>query len=493
MSFTNSINANGSTSSAIGNVTLGNATIVGDDGSTLDYFMYDISSDGSIGDVTVGNMSITGGVQADLSSYYTIDAAKAVGNVTFGSTTLVGGKSADIFTEHNITAATIGNVKVGDMSITGVTNATMYASLSVSGDTIGTVSVGNLSAVAGKSGSSTIDVWAHATTEMGNVTVGTVNVSAVGANSTGEVNVYAYGNGTAADIGSLTIGAVTMNVKGTSAYGQFSATLGASADTAGTLTVGNMDLSVGNKATKTGAQLYVNVDNAAGNAVVGNITLHGTTARTTADLTQTYSADVNVTGAKVTVGNITVTGGDGASDNFNNLAFLNLTSTAATPSVTIGNVDYSGYGAKATIDVSAFKGAASIVGTAKADTITDNKGTNSITGGAGADKFVFNASNANLTAATVDTVTDFSETQGDKLGVAGFTLSLDPNSTYGENTYADFAAFVSGANGANKEVLVGQIGSDSYVAFDAANDGTVDFIVKLAGVSLSQINVADFI
>src|SRR3546814_3393491 len=75
--------------------------------------------------------------------------------------------------------------------------------------------------------------------------------------------------------------------------------------------------------------------------------------------------------------------------------------------ITIGGVDYSGYGAAATIDVSAYEGAATIIGSAYGDTITDNAGTNAITGGTGADTFNFLDTNTDKTEATADKITDF--------------------------------------------------------------------------------------
>jgi Ca2+-binding RTX toxin-like protein len=153
-------------------------------------------------------------------------------------------------------------------------------------------------------------------------------------------------------------------------------------------------------------------------------------------------------------------------------------------------VDYSGYGAAATIDVSGYAGNTTIVGSAFGDTITDNKGANTITGGAGADTFTFLDTNTGKTATTADVITDFNNAAGDKID-----LSVGVNvGNYGEASYADFASFVTGANAADKAVMVGLIGNDGFVAVDYDTNGTVDFMIKLTGLtSLSNIDVASFI
>jgi hypothetical protein len=299
--------------------------------------------------------------------------------------------------------------------------------------------------------------------------------------------------------------------------GAFSATLGYTAASSGTLTVGNIDLTVG-AAKATDQAAYVNVYNYHGDAVVGDITINGAIAGVKATVaaapTMTYSVDVNVGSAtgNVKVGNITVVG-DGKSEDLGNLSFLTLTH-GASKTTTIGNVDYSGYKVATTIDVSGFKGAGSIVGTAKGDTIVDNAGTNALTGGAGADLFHFlnvnfngpggvNDVNKNLTVATADSITDFNEAQGDRINVGTGTLSVTPGSaTYGEGTttYADLTAVLTAAKAAEAggvKVFVGQVGTDSYVVVDNSADGTAaaspDFVVKLVGVNYAHIDVSAFV
>jgi hypothetical protein len=122
-----------------------------------------------------------------------------------------------------------------------------------------------------------------------------------------------------------------------------------------------------------------------------------------------------------------------------------------------------------------------------------------MTGGDGADLFVFDAANTGKTLATMDQVLDFTintttPTLGDQLNV-GVTPGI---STYAESTDADFSAFNTAANAADKQVFVGLVGGDGgnnlIVAVDSNTDNNVDFMIQLVGVhNLDQINLASFV
>ena len=164
--------------------------------------------------------------------------------------------------------------------------------------------------------------------------------------------------------------------------------------------------------------------------------------------------------------------------------------------ITLGDIDYSAYGAAASIDVSGYEGAGSIIGSDFADTITDNDGTNVLTGGDGADIFSFVAANANITEATADKITDFvsglDTIQFDVSGADTFDAS-----TYYEGTYASFAAFMAGAatqmtSSPEDNLIAGQVGSDVWLAIDLDGGDAVDTVIQLSGVNISTLNFADF-
>ena len=322
------------------------------------------------------------------------------------------------------------------------------------------------------------------------VTVGDVSISAVGFDASASFELDVENDG-AGSLGNITVGDVDMTVNGDSAWGWFSVTA-SSAASGGDITVGDLTLSVGTLAKKT-ADLNVYIDNDFGDVVVGDINLTGTSVRAVGDVTMDYDANVTLissaVGGSISIGTISVSGGDGVADNFQALGFL-VATPGAGGAVSLGGVDYSGYGVAATLDVSGFAGNTSIVGSAFGDTITDNKGVNAITGGAGADTFTFLDTNVGKTLGAMDSLKDFNDAAGDKIDL---TVAVNVGN-YGESTYADFAAFAAGAAAADKAVWVGLVGSTGYAAVDYDTNGTVDYMIELVGLtSTGNIDVASFI
>jgi hypothetical protein len=458
----NYVEANGSTGSSIGTVDLGSLVMNGDDGAYVYQYNY-LYSGGTVGAVNFHDQSMTLGVSATGYVYNYVYGNQSVGDVSFGNETVDASKLNGYGYDYNLISSTAGSV--------------------------GNVTVGNVTALAGKSASATYDLYVQGDKSVGTVAIGNVTSSAVGTSAYAEVyfNVTDSATGT---IGNMSVGNVSMTANGAGAQDWFFAGR-SNADAGGTLTVGNVAINIGNATKATGAVATFSVDNALGAVKIGNLALTASGVRSSTDTTIAYDATINITASTtVTMGNISVSGGDGKAENFGNFA-ANVMGGVSGTSITIGNVNYSGYGAAATIDVQGFKGAAAITGTAKGDTITDNKGTNALTGGTGADTFTFIHANTGVTLATMDSITDFGNATGDKMALT-LLNALDPNTNYGENTFADFATFVTGANAANKEVFVGQIGADSIVAVDYDADGTVDFMVKLVGVGLAGVDVASF-
>lgn len=460
-----SISAVATGSASVGAVNVGAVTATADDGGEIDMEV-SVWSSGDVDQVTFGSESYTLGVQATVSVDIDVSGSGDVAGVTFGNVTGTANKLGGFFSaSHNVWA----------------------------GGTLGDVSMGNVTLSAGKTADAWAYLYAQGTDAVGNVTVGDVSVTAAGATASGWFSVTANA-GAGGTAGNLTIGNVTLSSTAGAnvSAGMLAGLYGATGTTGGTLTTGNIAITVGESAKTAGGWAGIDLTNDLGAVKVGNITLTASGARTTADTTMAYDADITITAAtSITVGNIAVVGSSGAGAN-NFATFTNILTLNAGTTKTIGTVDYSAFTSKATIDVSGFKGAGTVIGGTKADVITDNSGVNTLTGGAGGDTFTLVSTNKGLTAATVDTISDFSLSGGDKIDVA-LNSALDPNVNYGENTYADFAAFVTGANAANKEVFVGQVGSDSYVAFDIDEDGTVDFMAKLTGVTLATIDVTAFI
>lgn len=457
---------------SVGDVSIGNVNVVVDDGAHLDWSI-SVTSYGVLGDVAVGDMSVAVGVSGDAHMSASFSASMDIGNVTIGDVDLTVGQDGSAYMSYSLSAedGAVGDITIGDINAAAVAGAWASFEFSVEGETA-----------------------------IGDVTIGDVSISALGLNASASVE-FDIENDSVGTIGAVTVGDVDMTVNGDSAYGRFYISA-SSAASAGPVTVGDLDLAVGNAAASTGSFLEVSVGNDVGDVVVGDINLSGVSL----GATLTYSADVSIWASdSISIGNIVVSGGDGAADNFRSFGSAYdwnvdadtadhgetswLSTAAGAAGVTIAGVDYSAYGTSAWIDVSGYKGAATIEGSAFGDLITDNTGANTITGGAGADTFTFLDGNTGQTVATMDKITDFSNASGDKID-----LSVAVNvGNYGEASYADFAAFVTGVNAANKDVFVGLVGGVGYAAVDYDANDTVDFMIELTGLnSLGNIDVASF-
>ncbi|WP_448506883.1 DUF4214 domain-containing protein [Immundisolibacter sp.] len=515
----------------VGDVTIGAVNAVLDDGATLTYDV-DITSYGDIGDVQLGAVGLQLGVSAyasvtldvwastDIASlelgdvnvsaglnstitmtFYAAASNGSIGDVRFGDVTAVGGPGAFIWLQHQVSAShNLGKVTIGDVSVSAAApGAYVYAShdFSAWNGAIGNVNVGDVSVAAAASASAYYDFYMSGETAIGNVSIGDVSVSAVGAQAAATV-YFDIENDGVGTIGNITVGDVAVTVNGELAYGRFFVSA-SSATSGGTVTVGDLHLAVGNAAQKTGALLDVDIGNDLGSVVVGDINLTGTSVRGAGDAAMTYAAAVSLWSSAaggISIGNIMVAGGDGAADNFGNtfsIAGANwLSLSAGAQGVTLGGVDYSGYGdtGGVTLDVSGFKGNTTVVGSAFGDAITDNAGVNQLTGGAGADTFAFVDTNTGKTLGLIDKIMDFSNAQGDKIDLTPAVTVAN----YGEATYADFSAFLAGADAADKAAWVGLVGGDGFLAVDYDTNGSIDYVIQLVGLgSLANIDVASFV
>jgi hypothetical protein len=517
----------------VGDVTIGGLDAVLDDGAHLDYDV-EITSYGDIGAVNLGDVGLQLGVSAsahlDLSVSASTDIASfelgdvnvsaglngsismsvsatasngSIGDVRFGNVSAVAGPSASITLYHEVSASqNLGNVSIGDVSLSAAApGAYLYVShdFSAWNGAIGNVNVGDVSVAAATSASAYYNFYMSGETAIGDVSIGDVSVSAVGKNASASA-YFDIENDGVGTIGNITVGDVAVTVNGENAWGYFYVSA-SSATSGGTVTVGDLDLAVGNAAEKTGAYLEVDIGNDLGSVVVGDINLTGTSVRGTGDATMAYTADVSLWSSAaggITIGTITVAGGDGTADNFGNTFSIAgaswLSLSAGAQGVTLGGVDYSGYGdtGGVTLDVSGFKGNTTVVGSAFDDTITDNAGVNELTGGAGADTFTILNTNTGKTLGLIDAIMDFSNAQGDKIDLQGLTGAVNVGN-YGEAGYADYNAFLAGADAADKAVWVGLVGSDGFAAVDYDSSGSIDYVIQLVGLgSLANIDVASF-
>ena len=497
----------------IGNVTVGNVSFTLGSGASIDTFSIDVHADtGDIASFSIGNVTIVGAANSyDDSQGFTVYAGDDIGDISIGNVTVTAGKSA---TFNSMTwgfeagTGNIGNISVGKTTLTAGENADINHYLDFTADNeIAGAKVGDIALSAAKNGSVWLSHDYSASDDIGNIVYGNISAVAKGLGASAGFSFEADANGNT--IGTVTFGNVSLTAVGANAWAGASIWLSDTGDTVGLATVGDITLSASNvKAAAAAAWADFTMDSN-GSIKIGNISAIAGAA--TADFVDTAMAnfDVDITsGNNLTVGNIVVTGGlksngtdniagngdDVLMDNLNVLtSWLSLTETGS-GSITIGNVDYSGYKAAATIDVSGFKGAANITAAQGATIITDNKAKNVITLGAGNDDVNMNAvtSTTDKTlASAIDEIISF--TSGKDV------ISIDTTSGAGSFAFvssasADYATFLASAGSAmtndGTDIYARKVGADMYVAIDADNGGGVDFVIKLAGIS--TVTAADF-
>ncbi|HQR87803.1 MAG TPA: hypothetical protein PLH31_00705, partial [Caulobacter sp.] len=141
-------------------------------------------------------------------------------------------------------------------------------------------------------------------------------------------------------------------------------------------------------------------------------------------------------------------------------------------------------------------GADTIVAGADADTVNGGTGTDTLTGDAGNDRFVFALGDSGTSVGAIDTITDF------VAGSAADTIDITETGTIAltvgtaASTYAIALATAQGlvaTPGANADVVAIQVNADTYVFFDANNDGTIEDAVLLTAVTAANLVVGNFI
>jgi hypothetical protein len=446
---TNDIHAYQSAYSSHGNATVGNVTlgniVVNPAGVALTgntnvhnyIYVYNeaiATKVATAGSVTIGTFTGQTGAHGHMGLYVDnyakgATSADATGKVTVGNVSMAGASKADmrveVYNETNKTG-TAGGIALGNVSIKaskGAGTGSVYAYQS--GGAVGSVSVGNVAITATRA-HLFVENYAY-TGNAGGVTVG--NVSLVGNINTTSAMIEQYA--VKGNVGAVTVGAVTLTPKGTGLY-ELNVNNEALAGNSGLITIGNVSLNAGAQQTSelyvvnsaannnggvtlgnlniavhnTNANIHVAsgyVDVSAthgakgGNISVGNITIGSSGVTTKAALTKAnmHAAVTLDTIGNINIGNITVSGGvlmkTGTvnSDNLANLTGWLHTTAGAGKTVTVGNIDYSGYvglGAYdsgtnphgTAIDVQTYTGAGLIKGAQGGSTITDNSGTNAI-------------------------------------------------------------------------------------------------------------------
>jgi hypothetical protein len=505
---------------------------------------YIATSNGNIGNVTLGKLSVTLGTgatfdRAGSNTYLYVDSADGtIGNVKLGGVSVVAATGASANITNDIYGGAIPNTSShgnggiasfsqGNISLNVAKNGFLSASTAISADgNIGNIKVGNVTLSAGAH--STADHYLvveafHAGgtgTALGNIgttTVGNVSASAVGAGAKALERVFIASSGdgytgSGHKVGAVNVGTISLNAtaaKSHTAQAQAEYIVGYSASsTVGALTVGNISLTVNSG----GHDAVTLVDAGTGTLTVGNITIKTTTALTAHNHVAVHLAGLS--GGNIVIGNITVSGGNGTGDNFGSLAGMVSGSIVGSGSLTIGNIDYSGYGGNDTINLTNgaagihdYKGASTIIGSAHDNSITvgvgaANDGAHTITGngaapGIATDSYTF-ADNmtASTAAGTVsDTITNFNW-NNDTIHV-GFSPTVNIESASGVTPYASLTAFETAVGSATAStVYVGEVTSGSTTVVDIVVVDTNNhvFAIQLSGTTnIANVHVGNIV
>jgi hypothetical protein len=511
----------------LGGIGIGDIMLAGDDIYWSSIYLY---ASGDIGDVNVGNIMIDAATNLNVDDGIYISAVGDVGNVTIGDISIMTAEAESgtfdvfVYAGDNVGDVTIGNLEssvsntdfqydvtvsggadVGDITVGSInltangltSNASATIDLSfdaASGDSLGNVTIGDIN-LAGKGGS-TSHGWQSAeftiggdASDVGDILIGNVNVVGTAVNKAadadgvddyagGYVGIYAD---TGSDVSSLIVGDVDFTLTNgvdaatgwTSAekYNVAYATLSVTSDSA--VTVGNINLTA--------------VDNGAFDVVDG---------AASADALFDFNIIINANGGAeaVTIGDITVVGGavDDGGDAIDDLSNLASVMDITASSLTVGDIDYSGYTSDATIDVFGIKGAANISAAAGDTEITVNTSQNLITLGDGDDTVIYEADeDSGTTYAEIDKISGF-ESGSDLID---FSADGDITNVEVAGAFADYDSFLVAAQNvmsfnSSIDVFVGNDGTNTYVAIESDDDtsNTIDYVIELSGITSVTAN-----
>jgi Ca2+-binding RTX toxin-like protein len=203
----------------------------------------------------------------------------------------------------------------------------------------------------------------------------------------------------------------------------------------------------------------------------------------TLDSASTYTLKINVTPVrddlvlKGTTGNDLLRGDKIDAGSFDRLAGQG------------GNDSLWGGGGNDKLDGGA--GSDKLYGEAGNDTLTGGAGQDELSGGLGADRFVFrSAADSGLTAATWDTITDFSHAEGDRIDLAAIDAKAASTASNDAFSFIGSAAFGANANGQLRWVYdAASNGCLVYASTDA--DAAPEFALRVLGVT--SLAAGDFV
>jgi hypothetical protein len=512
----------------VGNVSVGNVSFLAAKDACI-CADFTVSAGESVGNVTIGDVAMDAATGADACWYVTVDASDEIGAVTIGDISVAAAK--DGYAAFSVTVDGCydqGDLSIGDIVVSASgKNASACFSYEQSGcvGDLGNVTLGDVSVIASKTGAyGSVSISITDYKNMGTVTVGDISVSANG--KTAEA-YFGFCVTAEVDIGQVQVGDIDISVTGgkgavdvasdtDAQWGQVDIYVCAG-DTLAGLTVGDISVTLANNPSASAdVDGWLTIEADGGALTVGDISISAIEMTAGAAKFVSEAAEVRavnfVSGTAegfylygdkgVTVGDITVVGGylgySGTADktgtvldNFGTLTtLLNISKTSG--DITVGDVDYSGYEAAASIDVSTWKGAANIMAAQDDTVIKDNVTKNVITLGDGDDSVYLleGATTDESSEANIDEIINF-EHGVDRIYIdttSGAATSV--SKTSGLATYADFLAWAATATGAGNDLAIGIVGSNTYVAIDKDNGSAVDFVIKFTGVT--DIDSSDF-
>ncbi|MBI5275318.1 MAG: hypothetical protein HY854_02575 [Burkholderiales bacterium] len=324
----------------IGNVTLGKVTASLGEGAEFSYSPTIQAYTGTIGDVSVGGLDATVGEGAYLQYSVEVTASDDIGDVTIGDLSVVAETSAevDLTVSVSSTVGSLGAVAVGNVDVELGYSATMtwasaglyfYAGVDIDGVTVGNVS---MSALDGAVGSFSITAEGE---DIGTMVVGDIELNSLDDGvtfttaETAEAPVFEVGGRLALWIESsstadnaLEVGDVTIAVEGEHADDEVWLYLESDGDvTIGDVTVSGAGLFIldGNAHTGEDNTSFISVVSG-GDITIGDIDFSGYENDITLNLSWTDAGAANITGGEGddviygNAGNNIITGSEGQDD-----------------------------------------------------------------------------------------------------------------------------------------------------------------------------------